>query len=145
MINWLPNPMVIPPRKRERLDFKLKGFLLNVLNKKEVVNIDVKNIITKQLDTEYQKKFQVQLQEARAKYKKEMENLESQRKEIEEVKSKQTILIAEQVQEQLQQERQRLELQVKSKVEEEQSDRIAQFEKEFCKEHPEFVQGRIKL
>lgn len=92
--------------------------------------IDVKNIISKQLDTEYQKKYQAQLEEARAKYKKEMEKLESQKKEVEDVKSKQAQFIAEQVQEKIEQERQRLELQVKSKIEEEQSDRIAQFEKE---------------
>jgi len=93
-------------------------------------DIDVNNIISQQLDVEYKKKYQTQLEEVRVKYKQEVEKLDLQKKEIEQEKAKQSILVAEKVNAQIKSEREKIEQEVKLKINEEQSERIEQIEKE---------------
>ena len=92
--------------------------------------IDVNNIISQQLETEYKKKYQSQLDEVRVKYKQEVEKLDLQKKQIEQDRLDQQKLIVEKVNEQIKSEKEKLTKELKTKFDEEQSERIAQIEAE---------------
>ena len=92
--------------------------------------IDVNNLIAHQLDEEYKKKFNAQVAEDRKRVQEEMEKIGEARQELEAMKSNQDILVTERVTVQIRTEREKLEKQIKTRMDAEQSDRFADIEKE---------------
>jgi hypothetical protein len=92
--------------------------------------IDVNNVIAHQLEEEYKKKLNAQLSEEKKRLKDEFDKIESQKQQLEQQKTEQEKLIAERVHTQVKSERDSLERELKSKIEGEQSERIALIEKE---------------
>jgi hypothetical protein len=87
-------------------------------------SIDVQDILAHQLEDEIKKKYQIQIAEEKKKYESEFESL-SKAKEAFEVKKKQeNELFQERLEKQIKEERKAIEIKIKHKLQEEQSDQF---------------------
>ncbi len=92
--------------------------------------IDVNSVISHNLEEEFKKKYNARWIEEKKKYQEEVDKLEKQKQEIEILKQNQDALVAEKLALAVKQEKEIFEKQIKNKLQEEQSERIALIEKE---------------
>jgi hypothetical protein len=93
-------------------------------------NIDVQDILAKQLEEDIRKKYQSQLLAEKTKFEKESLALEMARKDFEEKKKKENILFQERFEAKLKEERKMLEIQLKSQLQSEQAEQYQALQKE---------------
>lgn len=93
-------------------------------------NIDVTNILSHQLETELQAKFQAQLQSERSKMNEVVEKLRDEKLAFEENKKREKELFQEQLEKSLKEERRSIEEKLKIKLTEEQSEQFDALQKE---------------
>ncbi len=92
--------------------------------------IDVNSVISHNLEEEFKKKYNAKWVEEKKKYQDEVDKLEKQKQEIELLKQNQEALVAEKLASAVKLEKEKFEKQIKSQLQEEQSERIALIEKE---------------
>jgi hypothetical protein len=92
--------------------------------------IDVNSVITHNLEEEFKKKYNAKWVEEKKKYQDELDKLEKQKQEIETLQQNQETLVAEKLAAAIKSEKEKFEKQIKSQLQEEQSERIALIEKE---------------
>ncbi len=92
--------------------------------------IDVNSVITHNLEEEFKKKYNAKWVEEKKKYQDELDKLEKQKQEIEVLQQNQETLVAEKIAVGMKSEKEKFEKQIKSQLQEEQSERIALIEKE---------------
>jgi hypothetical protein len=92
--------------------------------------IDVNSVITHNLEEEFKKKYNAKWVEEKKKYQDELDKLEKQKQEIEILQQNQETLVAEKLATAMKSEKEKFEKQIKSQLQEEQSERIALIEKE---------------
>ncbi len=92
--------------------------------------IDVNSVISHNLEEEFKKKYNAKWVEEKKKYQDEVDKLEKQKQEIEILKQNQDALVAEKLALAVKSEKEKFEKQIKSQLQEEQSERIALIEKE---------------
>ncbi|MEY4278023.1 MAG: hypothetical protein RL377_27 [Bacteroidota bacterium] len=92
--------------------------------------IDVNSVISHNLEEEFKKKYNARWVEEKKKYQEEVDKLEKQKQEIELLKQNQEALVAEKLNAAVKAEKEKFEKQIKSQLQEEQSERIALIEKE---------------
>jgi hypothetical protein len=92
--------------------------------------IDVNNVISHQLEEEFKKKYNALYSEEKKKFQLKTDLLEKQQLELQKIKEEQVKLIDEKVFEQIKIQKNTLEKEIKARVENEQSERIASIEKE---------------
>jgi len=92
--------------------------------------IDVNSVISHSLEEEFKKKYNAKWVEEKKKYQEEVDKLEKQKQEIEALKQNQETLVAEKLASVIKAEKEKFEKQIKSQLQEEQSERIALIEKE---------------
>ncbi len=92
--------------------------------------IDVNSVITHNLEEEFKKKYNAKWVEEKKKYQDELDKLEKQKQEIENLQQNQETLVAEKLATAIKSEKEKFEKQIKSQLQEEQSERIALIEKE---------------
>jgi hypothetical protein len=92
--------------------------------------IDVNSVITHNLEEEFKKKYNAKWVEEKKKYQDELDKLEKQKQEIETLKQNQETLVAEKLSVAVKLEKEKFEKQIKTQLQEEQSERIALIEKE---------------
>jgi hypothetical protein len=92
--------------------------------------IDVNSVITHNLEEEFKKKYNAKWVEEKKKYQDELDKLEKQKQEIETLKQNQESLVAEKLSIAVKLEKEKFEKQIKTQLQEEQSERIALIEKE---------------
>ncbi len=105
--------------------------------------IDVNNVIAHQLDDEYKKKYNLQLDIEKKKYQDEINKLDKQKEEFDKLKLEQEKLITKRVDEQLKNQQSALEKEIKSRIQSENSEKIELIEKEL-KEKSEQVKDLNK-
>ena len=93
-------------------------------------DIDVNNILTAQLDEQYQQKYNQDVAEEKKKFQEKMDAVEKQKSELEEKQRQQEQLVADAVSAKLKQEKALLEKQIKTKLVDENSERLEALEKE---------------
>ena len=92
--------------------------------------IDVNSVISHNLEEEFKKKYNAKWVEEKKKYQEEVDKLEKQKQEIELLKQNQESLVAEKLAAAVKSEKEKFEQQIKSQLQEEQSERIASMTKE---------------
>ena len=92
--------------------------------------IDVNSVISHNLEEEFKKKYNAKWVEEKKKYQEEVDKLEKQKQEIELLKQNQEALVADKLAAAVKAEKEKFEKQIKSQLQEEQSERIALIEKE---------------
>ena len=92
--------------------------------------IDVNSVISHNLEEEFKKKYNAKWVEEKKKYQEEVDKLEKQKQEIELLKENQESLVAEKLAAAVKSEKEKFEKQIKTQLQEEQSERIALIEKE---------------
>ncbi len=92
--------------------------------------IDVNSVIAHNLEEEFKKKYNAKWVEEKKKYQDELDKLEKQKLEIETLKQNQETLVAEKLSVAVKLEKEKFEKQIKTQLQEEQSERIALIEKE---------------
>jgi len=92
--------------------------------------IDVNSVIAHNLEEEFKKKYNAKWVEEKKKYQDELDKLEKQKQEIETLKQNQETLVAEKLSVAVKLEKEKFEKQIKTQLQEEQSERIALIEKE---------------
>lgn len=92
--------------------------------------IDVNSVIAHNLEEEFKKKYNAKWVEEKKKYQDELDKLEKQKQEIETLKQNQESLVAEKLSVAVKLEKEKFEKQIKTQLQEEQSERIALIEKE---------------
>lgn len=92
--------------------------------------IDVNSVISHNLEEEFKKKYNAKWVEEKKKYQDEVDKLEKQKQEIELLKQNQETLVAEKLASAVKTEKEKFEKQIKTQLQEEQSERIALIEKE---------------
>ena len=92
--------------------------------------IDVNSVISHNLEEEFKKKYNAKWVEEKKKYQDEVEKLEKQKQEIELLKENQEALVAEKLASAVKFEKEKFEKQIKTQLQEEQSERIASMTKE---------------
>jgi hypothetical protein len=92
--------------------------------------IDVNSVISHNLEEEFKKKYNAKWVEEKKKYQDEVDKLEKQKQEIELLKQNQEALVAEKLASAVKSEKEKFEKQIKSQLQEEQSERIASMTKE---------------
>jgi hypothetical protein len=92
--------------------------------------IDVNSVIAHNLEEEFKKKYNAKWVEEKKKYQDELDKLEKQKQEIETLKQNQETLVAEKLSIAVKLEKEKFEKQIKTQLQEEQSERIALIEKE---------------
>jgi len=105
--------------------------------------IDVNNVIAHQLDDEYKKKYNLQLDIEKKKYQDEINKLDKQKEEFDKLKLEQEEIITKRVDEQLKNQQSALEKEIKSRIQSENSEKIELIEKEL-KEKSEQVKDLNK-
>ena len=93
-------------------------------------DIDVNNILTAQLDEQYQQKYNQELAKEKKKIQEQQDAFEKQKSELEEKQRQQEQLVADAVSAKLKQEKAELEKQIKTKLTDENSERLEALEKE---------------
>jgi hypothetical protein len=92
--------------------------------------IDVNTILSSQIEDNYKKKFQLELEQEKKMFNNKLQSLVDKEKELNDKMAEQNKVIAESVGIQLKAELEKKELELKRKLQEEQSDKIALIEKE---------------
>ncbi|MFA8450319.1 MAG: DUF2130 domain-containing protein [Bacteroidales bacterium] len=87
-------------------------------------NIDVQNILTQQLETEFQIKFKKEVETQQTVYESKLNSLERERKLLEKQKFEEKIILEKKLEEQLKKESSKLRKEVELKIKEEQSEQI---------------------
>lgn len=93
-------------------------------------DIDVNNILSAQLEEQYQQKYNQEVTQERKKFQEQMDAIEKQKTELEEKQRQQDQLVADAVSAKLKQEKTVLEKQIKTKLADENSERLSALEKE---------------
>ena len=93
-------------------------------------DIDVNDILTAQLDEQYQQKYNQELAKEKKKIQEQQDAFEKQKSELEEKQRQQEQLVADAVSTKLKQEKAELEKQIKTRLTDENSERLAALEKE---------------
>jgi hypothetical protein len=93
-------------------------------------DIDVNNVLTAQLEEQYQRKYNQDVAEEKKKFQERMDAVEKQKADLEAKQQQQEQLVADAVSVKLKQEKALLEKQIKTKLVDENSDRFAALEKE---------------
>lgn len=93
-------------------------------------DIDVNSILSHQLDEQYKQKYTSEIAEEKKKYQEKLDEYEAQKAALEENKKQQDQLVADKVAAKLKEEKAALEKQLKTKLNDENADRISSLEKE---------------
>ena len=93
-------------------------------------DIDVNSILSHQLDEQYKQKYTSEIAEEKKKYQEKLDEYEAQKAALEENKKQQDQLVADKVSAKLKEEKAVLEKQLKTKLNDENAERISSLEKE---------------
>ncbi|MGY0392478.1 DUF2130 domain-containing protein [Bizionia sp. KMM 8389] len=93
-------------------------------------SIDVQDILAHQLEEEIKQKYQSQIADEKKKYEKEQSQLKQEKLDFEEKKKKENELFQERLQNQLKADKKAIELKLKQKLQEEQSEQFETLQKE---------------
>jgi hypothetical protein len=96
--------------------------------------ININEIVYHQLEDDLKKQYAAKLVEEKQKYDKELELLNQQKEEFEKKKQKENELFQEKLQTRLKEERQVIEIQIKKKIAEEQSEQLSLMQKELLEQ-----------